>query len=148
MLCTLHIPHILILAMGKPSIQARTNIYSLFIVLPVTAVLVYHFGLTGAGLSVVFSRLFVYFYAIPRLCKECLNIPTIKWYKHIIKIFTLALLTYGIAWIILDLAGETTFINLTLTYIFSSVLYATGAFLLIGKELRQSVYQHLESLAQ
>ena len=146
MLSTLTIPHILVLAMGKPEIQARTNIYALIIVLPVTVALIYTFGLTGAGLSVVFNRLFVYSYAVPRVCRECLNIPVIKWYSHVSKIFILALFTYGLAWFALGFMGGKTILNLSLAYICASILFMAGAFSLIGKELRQSVYHHMGSL--
>src|SRR5207248_5915560 len=48
---TLNVPYVFSLAAGKPEISSRSNFLALFIVLPITFVLVLTLGLTGAALS-------------------------------------------------------------------------------------------------
>ena len=86
---TLHIPYIFSLAVGNPGIAARQHFYDLFVTLPATVLLVYFWGLVGAGLSLIFLYLFHYFYAMPRICVECLKISTWSWYFHILKVAVL-----------------------------------------------------------
>ncbi len=54
---TMTVSHAFSLAVGKPGISARQNFYALFTVLPVTALLIYYLGLTGAGFRGVLSEL-------------------------------------------------------------------------------------------
>jgi O-antigen/teichoic acid export membrane protein len=135
---TLSIPYVLSLAVGKPEIAARSNFYALFIVLPVTALLVYRFGIAGAGFSWVFYHLFAYAYAVPRMCSECLGIPVWKWYLHVLKVFALAGLTYGGAWASITSVGSSSIVSLALAYLLGSSLFAWGSFLLVGTELRDT----------
>jgi O-antigen/teichoic acid export membrane protein len=135
---TMNIPYVFSLAVGKPEIAARTNYYALFVVLPVTALLVYRFGITGAGFSWVFYHLFAYAYMMPRTCSECLDMPVWKWYLHVFKVFVLAGLTYGGAWAIITSLGSSSILSLALGYVLGSSLYASGSFLLVGTELRNS----------
>jgi O-antigen/teichoic acid export membrane protein len=135
---TLNIPYVFTLAVGKPEIAARANFYALFVVLPVTALLVYRFGIAGAGFSWVYYHLFAYAYTVPRTCSECLDIPVWKWYLHVCKVFALAGLTYGGAWAILRLVGSFSILSLALAYVLGSSLFAAGSFLLVGSELRNT----------
>jgi O-antigen/teichoic acid export membrane protein len=135
---TLSIPYVFSLAVGKPEIAARLNFYALFVVLPVTALLVYRFGIAGAGFSWVFYHLFAYAYSVPRMCSECLGIPVWQWYLHVFKAFVLAGLTYGGAWAIMTTLGRSSILSLALGYILGSCLFASGSFLLVGTELRDS----------
>ncbi|MGB9487179.1 MAG: oligosaccharide flippase family protein, partial [Terriglobia bacterium] len=70
---TMSIPYVLSLAVGKPEIAVRSNTYALFVVLPVTALLVYQFGIAGAGFSWVFYHLFTYAIMMPWICSQCLG---------------------------------------------------------------------------
>ncbi|MFC1643520.1 lipopolysaccharide biosynthesis protein [Chlamydiota bacterium] len=145
---TLTIPYVYSIAVGKPGISARLNFYALFIVLPVTILLIYFFGLIGAGLSWVFYNLFAYSYAIPRMCSECLGIPTWKWYKHILRIAILASSTYGVAWIINSFIGSYSIIPLSIAYIIASIVYLIGSYYMIGDDLRKelsSLFQKLKA---
>jgi len=143
---TLNVPYVFSLAVGKPGIAARANFYALFVVLPVTVVLIYYFGLTGAGLSWVFYHIFGYFYGVPRICSECLEIPVWKWYLHVLKIFTLVGLTYGIAWIILNVIGNHSILLLSLAYVSASIVFLAGSYFMIGKELKGTLFSHIQTL--
>ena len=136
---TMSIPYVFSLAVGKPEIAARSNCYALFAVLPVTLLLVYRFGIAGAGLSWIFYHLFAYAYWVPRTCSECLGIPVWKWYLHVLKVFVLAGLTYGGAWAIVILVGSFSILSLALGYIFASIAFVAAAYRLIGDELRDTL---------
>jgi O-antigen/teichoic acid export membrane protein len=141
---TLTIPYVFSLAVGKPEIAARANFYALFAVLPVTALLVYQFGIAGAGFSWVFYHLFAYAYTVPRMCSECLGVPVWKWYLHVFKVYALAGLTYGGAWAIIASLGSFSIPSFALGYVLGSFLFALGSYLLVGTELRNN----LRSVAQ
>jgi O-antigen/teichoic acid export membrane protein len=143
---TLNIPHVFSLAAGKPGIAARSNFYALFVVLPATALLIYFFGLVGAGLSWVFYHIFGYFYGVPRICRECLKIPVRRWYSHVLKIFAAAGLTYGMAGIILGTAGSASIVSLSLAYSIASIVFLTGSYFMMGEELQRALFGILNRL--
>jgi len=143
---TLNIPYVFSLAVGKPEIAARLNFYALFVVLPVTALLIYFFGLVGAGLSWVFYHIFAYSYGVPRMCRECMEIPVWKWYFHVFKIFVLVGLTYGVAWFSLDIISDYSILSLTTAYVGATILFLTGSCFMIGEELRETLFSHLQAL--
>jgi hypothetical protein len=64
--------------------------------------------------------------------------PVWKWYFHVLKVFGLAGLTYGGAWAIITLLGCSSILSLTLGYVLGSFLFASGSFLLVGSELRNT----------
>ena len=136
---TLNILYVFSLAVGRPDIAARQNFYALFCVLPVTLLLVYFFGLAGAGFSWVFYHLFAYAYGVPRTCSECLGIPTRSWYVHVSKALILAALTYGLAWVVLVITVARSNISLMLAYALASMLFLAGAYLMVGEELRETI---------
>jgi hypothetical protein len=136
---TMSIPYVFSLAVGKPEIAARTNFYALFAVLPVTVLLVYEFGIAGAGFSWVFYHLFAYAYMMPRTCSECLGMPVRKWYLHVFKVFALAGLTYGGAWVIMRCIASFSILSLAVGYAIASIAYVAAAYRLIGEELRETL---------
>ena len=136
---TISIPYVFSLAVGKPEIAARTNFYALFAVLPVTVLLVYKFGIAGAGFSWVFYHLFAYASMMPRTCSECLGMPVWKWYLHVFKVFVLAGLTYGGAWAIMTSLGAFSILSLALGYALASIAFVAAAYRLIGDELRETL---------
>jgi len=144
---TINIPHIFSLAVGKPEIAVNTNFYALFFVLPITALLIYYYGLKGAGFSFVLYHIFYYIYGVRRICNECLYISIWKWYLHIIKIFSLAILTYGTAWAFLDYYNLTySIFLLVLAFLGATTLFFVISFLLIGEELKEVILQRFQSL--
>ena len=136
---TVSIPYVFTLAVGRPQIAARTAYYALFIVLPATVWLVYKFGIAGAGFSWIVYQLFVYVYMMPRTCSECLDMPTGTWYLHVFKVFGLAGVTYGGAWIILMYLGSPSIPSLILAYSLASAVFVAVAYRLIGDELRETL---------
>ena len=140
---TLNVPYIFSLAVGKPDIGARQNFYALFIVLPVTVILIYAWGLTGAGLSWIFYHVFAYSYGVPRTCRECLEIRTLRWYSHVLRIFGLISLTYGTAWLVAVLNGIYSLFYLGMAYTIASIFFLIGTYFLIGNELREAAFRAL-----
>ena len=138
---TLNIPYVLSLAMGKPEITARLNLYALICVLPVTAVLIVVFGLPGAGFSLVFYHLFAYAYAVPRICRECLKSGTWAWYLHVLKVLGLAGVTYGLAWVVINALQAFSLPALLAAYAAASVAFGVGAYVSIGSDLRDTIWR-------
>lgn len=136
---TLNIPYVFSLAVGKPGISARSNFYALFMVSPVTVLLVYFWGLNGAGLSWIFYHLFAYTYGVPRICRECLGIPTLNWYLHVLKAAVPAILTYGVAWMVIASVGSHSILSSALAYLVASIVFLAIAYASIGSELRESL---------
>jgi len=62
---TISVPYFFSLALGKPEISVRTNTLALFLILPMTPLLIYLFGLRGAAFSWILYGLFSYFYFVP-----------------------------------------------------------------------------------
>jgi len=142
----LNVPYVFSLAVGKPNISAKSNFLALFIVLPATGILIYFFGLVGAGFSWVFYHLFAYSYAVPRICSECLDISVWKWYEHVFKIFVLIILTYGLAWTINEFIGNHSIFSLSIAYIMGSIAFLIGAYFMIGEELKRTLIGFFQTL--
>jgi O-antigen/teichoic acid export membrane protein len=142
----LTMPYMLSIGMGKPQIAARLNLYALFVVLPVTGLLILEFGLPGAGFSWVFYHLFAYAYMVPRICRECLDSPPWGWYLQVSKVLGLAALTYGVAWLLVSGAGAFTLPFLVLAYLLATAAFGVGAYVLIGSDLRQTIQRMRGSL--
>lgn len=145
---TLNVPYVFSLAVGKPDITAKFNFLALFIVLPVTGILIYSLGLTGAGFSWVFYHLFSYSYIVPRICSECLGIPVREWYLHILKILVLIILTYGVGWAFLEFIGSYSILSLVLAYAGASIVFLTCAYYMINDELRSTLLQLLKTFTK
>jgi O-antigen/teichoic acid export membrane protein len=141
---TLNVPYVFSLAVGRPDIVARQNFYGLFVTPPVTVFLIYYLGLMGAGLSWIFYHIFSYFYGVPRVCRECMEIPVWTWYLHVLRVFILAGLTYGIAWITLSVIGNYSILSLVLAYVGASIAFIIGAYFMIGEELRATLLRLLQ----
>ena len=138
---TLSAPYVFSLAVGRPDITARFTVYALFVVLPAAAVLIYFFGLEGAGFSWVVYNLFAYVYCDSALCRECdLGISPLKWYAHVFRFLGPAAIIYGSAWTICRTAGHGSIYALVVGYGLASSLYVLGSFLLIGTELRGTLW--------
>lgn len=143
---TLTVPYTLSVAMGKPQIAAKLNTYALLVVLPVTALLIFIFGLPGAGFSWVFYHLFAYGYMIPRICRECLQSSPWAWYGHVAKVLGLAAVTYGVAWLVVLAVGTFTLPVLVAAYLVATAAFALGANALIGSDLRETLRQTLQRM--
>jgi O-antigen/teichoic acid export membrane protein len=143
---TLAIPYRLLLAAGKPEIAVRQNLYAIFTVLPVTFVAIYFLELSGAALGWVLYFLFGYAYLVPRICSECLEKPAWFFYRHVLKVFLLTALTYGVAYGTLVVANILTIVSLFLAFMGASVIFSIGVYFLIGDELRKTALGHFRTL--
>ncbi len=132
---TLNIPYTLSLAKGRPDITVRLNFYALFTVLPLTILLIYLFGLLGAGTSWILYHILAYSYVIPRICKECLHLSVIEWYTHILKITSIGICSYGLAYLTLSSQGT---LALIVGYIMASLVFLICSYMIATPELRNS----------
>jgi O-antigen/teichoic acid export membrane protein len=139
------IPGVFLLAVGKPGISARMNFYALFAVLPVTALLIYYFGLIGAGFSWIFYHVFAYLYTIPKFCAESRIISAAKWYFYLMRIFILIAMTYGVAWMVLGAIGNHSIFALVIAYVSASIAYLFGSYFLIGNALKEAILRVFRS---
>jgi O-antigen/teichoic acid export membrane protein len=143
---TIGIPYVLSLAMGKPQIAARLNIYALIVVLPATALLIFRFGIAGAALSLVAYHLFAYAYFVPTVCRDCLQSPTATWYLNVLKVVGLGTLTYGPAWLAFLLTNLSSLPIAILAYAVGTVAFGIGAYRLIAPDLKQTIQRLPRSL--
>jgi O-antigen/teichoic acid export membrane protein len=143
---TIATPFTVSLAVGHAEINSRLNLYALFVTLPVTTWLVWKWGLLGAGISSVFYHLFVYVYAVPRWAAECMQMPAVQWYSQVLKVFLLALGTYGIAWGVIAAGGQRTILSLSTAYVAATVAYCFAASLGVGTELKEGIAKVRESM--
>ncbi|MHB8612742.1 MAG: oligosaccharide flippase family protein [Candidatus Dormibacteraceae bacterium] len=136
---TINVPYTLAIAMGKPQIASRANVVALFVVLPITALLIYFNGLVGAGSSWVVYYVFLYAYMIPKICRECLGMKTWSWYAHIARVLALAAITYGLVWLLVVVPHSYSTTAIVISYLAASIFFLAGAFLLIGPDLRSTI---------
>jgi O-antigen/teichoic acid export membrane protein len=138
---TLTMPAIFALAVGRADIGARQNFYALFLVLPLTAWLIWRWGLEGAGLSCVCYHVYAYAYGARRIASECLEIHPREWYFNVLKTFVLASVSYGLVWLLFGLnsSKERSIILPASAFTIASAAYLCGAYQVIGKELREGV---------
>jgi O-antigen/teichoic acid export membrane protein len=139
MSATVVISHMFSLAVGRPDIAMRTTLLALFVVLPVTAALIYWFGLPGAGFSWVFYHAFVYAYMVRRICKECLYIAPSAWYGHVAKAMAAAAATYGLAWVAVAIPSRYSLPGLVIAYVIASLGFMAAAYFLIGPDLKTTL---------
>ncbi len=136
---TVNMPYTLAVAMGNPDIGLKTNAWALVIVLPASVVLIYYFGLVGAGVSWVLLHVWHYVYMVPRVSRECLMKPTFEWFAHIAGIFTAGTVTYGLAWFLIVIPSHYSLLGCAAGYIAGSAGYAAMAFYLIGPDLKGTI---------
>ena len=140
-------PYTFSLAVGRPQIAARQNFLALFVVLPAAVVLVAEFGLTGAAASWVVYHLFAYAYGLPRIYRECLNLPVTAWYRQAIEVGILIAVTYGVAYALAVWVGKQAVGWLVVAYAIASVLYLMGAYRLGGRELMDATFHRIRRTA-
>jgi hypothetical protein len=140
---TLNIPSVFSQAVGRPDINVKTNLYGLFTVLPTTVVLIWYLGLVGAALSWIVYHLFSYFYAVPKVCSQCLHIPLLNWFQHILRVYLLISLTYCPAWILIANNQSFSLLQLFFIYFISTLFFVVGAYFLLRNENRQSLHRNV-----
>lgn len=143
---TITIPYIFSLASGKPEITARMNFIGLFVILPITVILIYLFGFVGAGLSWICYHIFAYSYSIPKICSQCLKIPKSVWYKKVINIFLLISVTYGTIGFVIFTLDRPSFLFLSSGYLFATMLYLLCSYYMIRREIRATLSKQVQNL--
>jgi O-antigen/teichoic acid export membrane protein len=137
MSATLAVPYVVTLAMGRPGIAVQANVLALVVVLPVTALLIWTLGLLGAGLASIVYQAFMYAYSVPRVCVECLAMPTHRWYAHVLTIAALALATYGVVVVVGRVAvPDAGILARAAGYAVATVAFAAGATRVMAGETR------------
>jgi O-antigen/teichoic acid export membrane protein len=139
MSATVSIPYTFSVASGRPDIASRSNFLALFVVIPVTSTSIYLFGLAGAASSWVVYHLFLYAYMIPKICRQCLQISSWKWYSQVAKVLGLAAVTYGSLWFLVVRPNAYSLLAAVLAYTGASVAYLALTLLLIGPDLRDTI---------
>jgi O-antigen/teichoic acid export membrane protein len=143
---TITVPYIFSLAVGKPGINARQHFYALFLTLPATVALVNYMGLVGAGLSLILFYVFSYFYAVPRYCRECLQMPLWLWYAKVLKVFGVIFLSFGLTWLVVAFSGAYGMASLVMAYLVGLLLFLIAAYCTIDDQLREYLKRFLRSL--
>ncbi|MDQ6884302.1 MAG: oligosaccharide flippase family protein [Candidatus Dormibacteraeota bacterium] len=133
---TLNVPYVLSLAMGRPDIVARQNLWAIVAVLPVSVLAVVLFSLRGAAFGWLFYQLFAYAYGVPRICRACLGISPIAWYRDVLRVTAVLALAYGGGYTIALTVGRGSLLWLISCYTLGSVAYLIGVYLVAGRELR------------
>ena len=143
----LSVPYWLSIAVKRPDISLRTNLWAFLFVLPAIVVLTYHYGLVGAAISSLLYAAWQLLYFIPRFCSQCLGSHASFWYRQTGTYFAIGLLTYGLPWFSAWVLGE----GLSLTGLVGSYTLGTLAFLLagwfkVGPDLRASLLHSVRAL--
>ena len=134
---TLSVPYYFSLAVGKPEIAARQNLLAVVVVLPVVVAATAVFGLSGAAFSWVFYHLFAYAYSVPRICRECLHVKTVSWYRQVGTVALLGAGSYGVTAIGLLLSHRVSPVGLVAAFALGSALYAAIGYVLAWPEFRR-----------
>ncbi len=132
-------PYTVSVAMGKPRIIVQANILAIFVVIPITALLIFAYGMVGAALSVVCYQVFSFAYVVPRICRQCLRIRPAAWYLQFFKAFGSGAVLYGLSWELIARAGSFSLLALSLAYVAASIAFALAAYALIGRDLRATI---------
>lgn len=142
---SLSLPHRVLLANGKPEIAVRQYMYSFFVVTPIVGTLTYFWGLTGAAWSWILIYFIGYVYMVPRVFVECLEIPMSIFFRHIIKIFLLVILSYGTVYIVLRGFSNYTLLSLVIAYSTATIFFLASSYFLISEEFRKLIsIKHLK----
>lgn len=122
------------IAEGRPELIRQSNLVSVVFSVPSAIVLIYYWGLNGAGFASLITGATASLYLAPKVYAECLQLPVGKWYSHLGKVSLLTTFTYGLVGVTLFLMGWRTVIALALGYLVASALFAGGALLLVDRD--------------
>lgn len=136
---TLNMPAVVSLAAGRPDIGARQNFYALFLVLPVTALLIWRFGLIGAGASFVFYHLYAYSYGARRVARECLGMRARDWYANVGTAVSIGCICYVPAWVLMHRMAADSVFAIIVALSLATCIYVAAAYAVIGDELKVGI---------
>jgi hypothetical protein len=117
--------------------MVRWSVVAMLVVMPMTAGLIYRFGLTGAGLSCVLFQVAASLFMVPPLCEGSLGIRPALWYAHTFRPVGLFVAAYGGAWLAMDVIGNRTVASLSVAYLAGTAVFTAAAAALVGAELRE-----------
>jgi O-antigen/teichoic acid export membrane protein len=132
-------PYTVSIAVARPDISYRANLYALLITLPLVPILTLRFGMAGAAAGWVAYHVWSYAYAVPRWCRACLGEPALAWFRHVGRVYALAAVTYLPAWLVVVSQGRPSLLLCAIVYAAATVGYGAGTLLLIGAPLRATL---------
>lgn len=91
----------LALAMGHSRLVARANLVSVILSIPTSIVLIFRWGLNGAGMSWVVYYFTWYLLLVPPVYRRCLGLSARQWFSFLGRLYTLLGATYGAGWVVL-----------------------------------------------
>lgn len=141
-----YVPYMLTLALKRPDLSLRANLWTLLFSLPAAIFLTIRFGLTGAAFSVILSSALHMLYFIPRFSSECLQMSGWKWFRMSGFLTLLGFLSYGLPWLVLWMMGlGLNAYALIVAYALGSVIFLFMGWMVIGSELKTLIHNQLQS---
>jgi O-antigen/teichoic acid export membrane protein len=137
---TIVLPYMYSLAVGKPQITSSLSFAAVFIVVPVTVVGVARFGVAGASLGYLCYHLFFYAVAIPKYCRDCLQVPVSGWYGQVGRTAVAGAATYGLGWLVAWFTAGSATIALAVAFVIATLLFSIMAIRLVDPSLRHAAF--------
>ena len=141
-----YVPYMLTLAMKRPEIPLRANLWTLVFSVPLAVLLTIRFGSAGAAFSIILSSALYLFCFIPRFSAECLKTSGWRWFRMSGFLTALGFISYGMPWFALWMIGRglDTY-GLIVAYAMGSVLFLLVGWMVIGPELKGLIRDQLRS---
>jgi O-antigen/teichoic acid export membrane protein len=129
------LPHTLAISCGQEKVITYLGWYNVIISFLGAYFGIKYFGLSGAGLGFLAARVFVIWYAIPKIADRILRRNWIDWSIHLLKIILVSFSTFGIFFII-SVGANLDFLDILLCYFAGLILYLFGSWFAISQQLR------------
>ena len=142
----INVPYWLAIALKRPDISLRANLWAFVVVIPATVLLVYQYGLVGAALASILYAAWQFFYFIPRFCTECLEAPALEWYRQSGSFLAIGLAAYGLPWLGASLLGQgLSFPGLLGAYALGTIVFLLAGWFRVGPDLRSSLLHSVQA---
>ena len=132
-----------IFAKGKPESAIRADVISLVTVTPLTVILVYYWGISGAALSSVLYYVVMAATIIPSVYLCEFNQPPIKWFKSVVTAMVLGGLVYGPVGYFVYSSSFDIILYLLSLYLFATLVYGLLAVNMVGSGLQKIIINYL-----
>ena len=135
------LPHAIAISCNEEKIASKVAFYNIFVTTAGAYFGIKFFGLDGAGLGYVASRVVVVFYAVPKILGRVLSKSWVVWLKDVSNVLVVSNLTFGCFWLfasVLDLGIASTL----LCYMVAFILYCLISWYSLGKESKH----HFENI--
>lgn len=130
-------------AVGKPGYIIKSDILSLFVVLPVSVLLIIKMGMEGAAIAWIFFYLVCAIYVIPRVYKREFGRPARMWFKSVLSVMILSSVTYIPFYLLAFTFYAENIFLLVLFFIAATMIYSAIALNMIGCGLQRLVLEHV-----